>query len=101
MPDDFGIARKVHQDFSERTTTFEIVQDVEPILEHNKKLQSIPQKSDWGRHVASIPLVIIDKWLREEWDRGNMSPTMVSPEFKKLVKRKLQDPDWRFLRTDK
>ncbi len=32
--------------------------DVEDILEHNKTLRSMSQKSDWGRHIASIPNII-------------------------------------------
>jgi hypothetical protein len=76
-------------------------QDVEDIIERNKALQSTPQKSDWGRHVASIPLNIINQWLNEEWARGNVGLRMSGPEFDKLVERKLRDPDWRFLRTDK
>lgn len=92
---------RVHQDWSERATTFEVVQDVEPYLEHNKELRSQPQKSDWGRHVASVPNVIINRWLQEEWDRGNTSLTFGSPEWRALVWKKLQDPDWAYLRTDK
>ena len=38
-------------------------QDVEPILERNRRLRAEPQASDWGRHVASIPNVILLKWL--------------------------------------
>lgn len=75
--------------------------DVESILEHNKLLRSLPQKSDWGRHVASIPNVISVKWLNEEWQRGNTTLRFLSPEWDELVAKKLQDPDWAFLRTDK
>jgi hypothetical protein len=76
-------------------------QDVEDIIERNKALATIPQRSDWGRHVASIPLNIINQWLNEEWARGNLDLRMSGPAFDALVKRKLADPDWRFLRTDK
>ena len=76
-------------------------QDVEDIIERNKALQAIPQRSDWGRHIASIPLNIINQWLKEEWERGNVGLKMSGPEFDALVARKLKDPDWRFLRTDK
>jgi len=76
-------------------------QDVEDIIENNKRLQKIPQKSDWGRHVASIPNNIINQWLKEEWDRGNTTIKAFGKEFDDLVQRKLKDPDWRWLRTDK
>ena len=75
--------------------------DVEGVLEHNKKLRSITQRSDWGRHVASIPPVICVKWLNEEWQRGNTQLRFLSPEWDLLVRDKLNDPEWKFLRTDK
>ena len=75
--------------------------DVEGVLEHNKKLRSITQRSDWGRHVASIPPVICVKWLNEEWQRGNTQLRFLSPEWDLLVRDKLNDPDWAYLRTDK
>lgn len=74
--------------------------DVEPVLEHNKKLRGIEQKSDWGRHVASIPNVIMVKWLNEEWTRGNTDLRYLSPEWDAIVARKLEDPEWAYLRTD-
>ena len=76
-------------------------QDVEPILERNKALRSIEQKSDWGRHIASIPNVILVKWLNEEHARGNVSLRLFSAEFNRLIAKKLKDPDWAYLRTDK
>ncbi len=44
-------------------------QDVEPILKRNQRLRADPQTSDWGRHVATIPNVILLKWLNEEHAR--------------------------------
>src|SRR5262249_17031694 len=76
------------------------MQDVEPILERNKALRSMPQKSDWGRHVASIPNVILVKWLNEEHARGRTDLRLFSREFDELVQRKLADPEWKYLRTD-
>lgn len=76
-------------------------QDVEPIIERNKELRGEEQKSDWGRHVASIPNVLYVKWLDEEHARGNTSLRLFTPEFDAIVQQKLQDPDWAFLRTDK
>ena len=75
--------------------------DVEGVLEHNKKLRSITQRSDWGRHVASIPPVICVKWLNEEYERGNNQIRFLSKEWDELVLKKLNDPEWKFLRTDK
>jgi hypothetical protein len=83
-----------------RDLTIAREQDVEPILEHNKQLQTIEQRSDWGRHVASVPNVVLEKWLNEEAERGNVNMTFGSEEFYAMVERKLQDPDYRMFRTD-
>jgi hypothetical protein len=93
-----GVQTRVHLDRSEGLVHFERVQDVEPILERNKALQSMPQKSDWGRHIASIPNVILERWIHEE---GVNYLALPGEEFARLIRRKLQDPDWRHLRTDK
>jgi hypothetical protein len=83
------------------TVAIEHVQDVEPILEHNKMLRGEEQHSDWGRHVASIPNVIYVKWLDEEHAKGNTSLRMFTPEFDLIVQKKLNDPEWAYLRTDR
>lgn len=88
-------------DRNEKLIVAESIQDVEPILEHNKRLRSMPQRSDWGRHIASIPNVILVRWLNEEWSRGNSTLKMFSKEFDAIVAKKLRDPDWAYLRTDK
>jgi len=95
------VETRLHYRHSERELTMERVQDVEDILERNKNLRSMPQKSDWGRHVASIPNVILERWLNEEWERGNLTIKLFGDEMDRLVKRKLQDPDWKWLRVDK
>ena len=49
---------EIRLDKTDRSITVYSHDDVEDILENNKRLRSTPQKSDWGRHVASIPNVI-------------------------------------------
>ena|SRR6185369_7910860 len=73
--------------------------DVADVLDHNQKLRALPQKSDWGRHVASIPNIVIVKWLNEARARGN-DIKLFSEEFNLLVQQKLRDPDYAYLRTD-
>lgn len=92
---------RVKTDTTERKYHFERIQDVEPILEHNKLLRTMPQKSDWGRHVASIPNVIYEKWFNE-YNAGRSKPdlSMFGPEFSAFVEQKLKDPDWAYLRVD-
>lgn len=91
-----------HSDPSERKLVVERVQDCDPILEHNKMLRTMEQKSDWGRHVASIPAVIYEKWFNE-YNAGRSVPDlkMWGPEFGAFVQRKLNDPEWKYLRVDK
>ncbi len=75
--------------------------DVSDVLEHNKQLRSMPQKRDRVfNHVASIPSVIIVKWLDEERARGH-EVQFLSKEFDELTQRKLNDPEWKYLRVDK
>lgn len=88
-------------DKSEKLIHFARWQDVEDIIDNNKRLQNTPQKSDWGRHVSTIPNVILEQWLNEEHRRGNVSLKLYSNDFDKIIERKLKDPDWRWLRTDK
>jgi hypothetical protein len=74
-------------------------EDIEPILERNKSLRGAPQCGDWGRHVGTIPNVILVQWLNEEHARGNTGLCMFTREFDELIARKLADPDWAYLRT--
>lgn len=94
------IVNKAFYDAGERKFTFLRVQDVEPIIDDNKRLQAQSQRSDWGRHIATIPNIFLEKWLHEELDRGNVGLRLGSKEFDALIKRKLEDPDYRYLRTD-
>jgi hypothetical protein len=96
-----GLRTRVHLDTNGRDLAIEHVQDVEPILAHNALLRTVDQPSDWGRHVASIPNVIMVKWLDEAHAKGNTSLRLFTPEFDAIVERKLKDPDWAYLRTDR
>ena len=52
------------------TLVIKTYQDVEPILERNKRLQSVEEykrqgiKNDY-QHVASIPLVLVHEWIKQ------------------------------------
>lgn len=70
-------------------------QDVENILDHNKRLAT------WNdgysetrelRRVASIPLVVVEQWMREGVD-------IFDPNCREEVKRRLNSSDNQFLRT--
>ncbi|WP_298279511.1 hypothetical protein [uncultured Bradyrhizobium sp.] len=96
-----GILVRPHFDSNGRDLTIEQVQDVEPILQWNHEARRDEQHGEWGRHVARIPNVIYVKWLNEEHARGNTSVRMFSSEFDVIVQRKLDDPEWAYLRTDR
>lgn len=95
------VETRLHLDRTEGKIIAERVQDVAPILDRNHALRGEAQRSDWGRHVASVPCVILERWLNEELERGNTSIRLFSAEMDALVARKLQDPDWKWLRADK
>lgn len=73
------------------------VQDVAPIIERNKRLQTLNDgysPSRELRRVAFIPDVVRLKWLNEEgWD-------VLDPACSDRLMRKLNDADWAWLRTD-
>jgi hypothetical protein len=96
-----SVLLRPHFDTNGKDYAVEHVQDVEPILEWNKEARTQDQPSDWGRHVGRIPNVILIRWLNEEHARGNTSLRMFSPEFDQLIWKKLQDPEWIYLRVDK
>lgn len=81
-----------------KVTTIQSVADVSPILERNKtayndddaKAKGI--KNGWWR-VASIPNALIEKWRAEE------GIDVFNKNHRQAVMRKLQDPDYRYLRT--
>lgn len=84
-------------DHSTGLAHIQTVQDVEPVLERNKALQNTDhskkgiQKSWW--HCASIPNVIIEKWLNE------YGINFYNKDHWPAVKKLLNSPDWRYLRT--
>ena len=92
------LVARIHLDADGDGFTLEHVQDVAPILARNAALRAEPQKSDWGRHIASIPNVILVRWMNED---GVNPLGMSSEEWGKYIRRKLDDPDWRHLRVDK
>lgn len=73
------------------------VQDVQPYIDANKRRQNTGKEywkagGDW-RHEATIPLTVQMEWLNkygiEVWN----------PDHKDAVVKKLNDPDWRYLKT--
>ena len=92
------VIARIHLDADGDHFTLEHVQDVESILDRNAALRLEPQHSDFGRHIASIPNVILLRWMTED---GVNLLGLPGEEWGRYIKRKLDDPDWRFLRVDK
>jgi hypothetical protein len=96
-----GIRICPHLDSNGKDLAIEHIQDVSPILEWNRISRGEQQDGDWGRHVARIPNVIYLRWLNEEHARGNTGLRLFTPEFDRIVQKKLDDSEWAYLRTDR
>lgn len=100
-----GVATYHAYDDATRTTYIEEVQDVEPFLEANKATQNSDPggamglswrsrkqiKAGWW-HVASIPVGVQMQWMKK-------GVNLLRKEDWPKVRRLLNDPDWRYLRT--
>lgn len=91
-----GVITRLHKDASDGMIYAERIQDVEAILERNKDLQAHRQKAETFHQIGTIPNVILEKWINED---GVNYLALPGDEFGKLVKRKLRDPDYAWLRT--
>jgi hypothetical protein len=92
-----GVATYHHYDPLTDETVLESVQDVAPIVERNKALQNADDKG-WSpsrelRRAATIPDIVILKW------RNELGVDVLNPDHWPAVKRLLNDPEWRHLRT--
>lgn len=72
-------------------------QDCSDVLEHNKKRQTdgtngYGKTREW-RHIGEIPMIWWLKWKQEE------GRDILRPENHEWLRAKLNDPDFRFLRT--
>lgn len=86
----------LHFDESEQEATILIEGDIGPLIERNRRLYNDTDgysKSREWRHVASIPLLIVELWKK----RYGADPLAKGNET--LLRRLLNDPDLRFLRT--
>jgi len=75
---------------------FRSQQDVDPVLDYAKAQRNHDDRGYFAggdmRRVASIPAVIISKWLDEGVD-------VFSSEHQAEIARRLNDPDYAYLRT--
>jgi hypothetical protein len=92
-----GVAEYHHYDAASDRTVIETVQDVAPVLERNKVLQN-GDDAGWSqsrdlRRAATIPDIIILKW------RNEYGIDVFNRNHWPAVKKLLNDPEWRYLRT--
>jgi len=95
---DSPIKTKFKYDRSEDNMIVKSEKDVQPLIELNKK--ELNGDSPYGgverngmRKVASIPLIVIEKWKRE------LGVDVFNKDHMPKVKQLLNDPEWRWLRT--
>lgn len=93
-----GVTQYFHYDELTGDWGIESVQDVEPILELNKALRNDTNYSKNGIknefwHVARIPVIVQEKWLREE------GLDIYNRDHWKRVQRKLNNQEYKDLRT--
>lgn len=93
-----GITEELWYDEATDKLVVNRVGDTSATLERNKRLQneqtSPKFNSEVFNRVASIPLILVEKWLKEE------PPLDVfNPEHAERLRKRLNDPDYAFLRT--
>jgi len=88
-----SLSKKFHYDWQTGDVHVETVQDVEPILEANKRAfnDNNAKKSEIFNHKARIPMIILEKWLKE---KGITYREFMVDE--RIVKRFVNDPDNKF-----
>jgi hypothetical protein len=89
-----GITQHFHVDKDTGAITIETNQDITAIVERNKALQNeqFDKRSEmWP--VATVPMTILIKWANEAGVEMN------SKAFGEVVKKKLNDPDFKAFRT--
>lgn len=97
-----GISEFAHFDSDGKLIGIEWEEDVEAILEENKRRQNDGTKGfsksrEW-QHTASIPPIFMIKWAIQ---KGVPPQVMNSREgLDEIALKMTKDPDYRFLRTD-
>lgn len=76
------------------------VQDVEPILDRNRRIanETDGRTPGGGRYLGSIPATVYYDWIREWTIKGLIGPGHMEP-VNDLIKQRLRDSDFSKLRT--
>lgn len=96
--DGFGTDYTFHYDHSTKKCVIQETMDAEPIIEWNKERQKTDgyTPSRQRKLLASIPLTLVHKWMVED---GVVWFRLSKQERFKYLRRKWNDPDFRFLRA--
>ncbi|MBI1275377.1 hypothetical protein GC177_05330 [bacterium] len=89
-----GVVSEFHFNPAEERFAIRHVQDVDPLLEHNARLRAEGtgfSESRELRRVASIPLVLYHRWLKQGFDA-------LQPDNLPELKRRLRG-EYAYLRT--
>lgn len=78
--------------------TIQRTQDVSGILESNRAMHNDSEQNSKSafRRVANIPNSVIEQWMKEGINFFDMGK---DPDVRKAVLRKLNSPEWKYLRT--
>ena len=92
----FDMTDYYHYDHSSDKYTIETVQDVQPIIDFNKRQWNDGDGYTPSREmkkIATIPLNIVQLW------KEKYGIDIYNKNHAAGIKRLLNDPDWRYLRT--
>ena len=90
------VETRLHYHAADEKLTIERVQDVEPIIEANKRQFDVDDKRfrRTFNHVARIPNIVLEKWAK---DNGMKYDELMRDHAK--FRRFLNDPDNKLFRT--
>ncbi|MCT9125408.1 hypothetical protein [Cupriavidus gilardii] len=93
-----GVSTTFFHEEQDGKVAIESVADVEPIIERAKALHNagINRTGMGDRHVASIPIIVLDAWARK---RGLTFQNVMQDQA--LMSQFLQDPDHSYFIIDK
>lgn len=91
--------KTVKGDEQNKTFYVHTQQDVEQVLKQNKARRN--EFSGWNtakdlKAIADIPTVVCYQWLQDD---GIMFTQLPKEEMSKYLKKKLNDPQWAYLKT--
>ena len=92
------VTTDIKKDFLGQGLVIRREQDASEIVTLNQLAQSGDIKNElrWGKRYASVPKVVLEQWIAEGVDYRLISK---DPAMLRKFKQKLEDPEWRALRT--